>query len=101
MANGWPRRSCQSAGQPSNISTEQSDVLTKTSDVSSDVLYYVDLSYACYGVIVRHEKVIHAAPIARWAIGKPFAELVRFIKRKRGTVIQCKNQHNNEEQNHG
>jgi len=32
--------------------------------------------------------IVDAAPIVRWAVGKPLAEFVRWVKSKGGTVEQ-------------
>ena len=52
-------------------------------------LYYINLSYACYGVVTNHRDIIvEAPPIARWAKGKHIAQFVLFIARKRGEITK-------------
>lgn len=49
-------------------------------------LCQVTLYYACYGIVVDDDRIVEAAPIARWAVGKPFAEFVAWVRRKGGRV---------------
>lgn len=44
----------------------------------------VVLDYACYGIEVEGDRVVDAAPIARWMIGKTLDEVTRWITRKGG-----------------
>ena len=40
-------------------------------------LYYIDLPYACYGIVVdESDAVVDAAPIARWMLGKSFEGII-------------------------
>ena len=50
-------------------------------------LYQVTTRYFVAGVIVDQGKVIRAAPILGWAIGKPTRQLAEWVKRKWGTVV--------------
>lgn len=48
-------------------------------------LVYCYTTYFCCGVIVQEDNtVIEAAPIVRWAVGKHFATLRDFLRRKGG-----------------
>jgi len=49
-------------------------------------LYWIDVNYACYGVIVENGIIIETSPIAKWATGKPFEEFKQFVKRKNGII---------------
>lgn len=49
-------------------------------------LYWINLSYACYGIIVEDGIIIETPPIAKWATGKTFEEFKVFLKRKNGKV---------------
>jgi hypothetical protein len=40
-------------------------------------LHYIDVGYACFGLIVEGGKVTKAPPIAAWTVGKSAAD-VRF-----------------------
>jgi len=50
------------------------------------MIYRIVLSYACYGIIVENLIVIHAAPIARWMIGKNISFIEEWVAKKHGTV---------------
>ena len=50
-------------------------------------LYQVDVRYFCAGVEVQDNIIIRAAPILRWACGKPLSALQSWVKTKRGTCI--------------
>ena len=51
-----------------------------------DGLYRVVLSYACYGVEVKNERIIDTAPIASWAKGKSIHKFIDWIRSKKGIV---------------
>lgn len=58
---------------------------------STSHLYQIDWcsgrSRPCFGVVVVGDTVREAAPIARWAVGKPW-RTVRAWYEKRGAVVQ-------------
>ena len=56
----------------------------------TEELYYVELDYACYGLIVTSGQVTKAPPIARWMIGKTLPEVSRWINWKAGKISQIK-----------
>lgn len=45
---------------------------------------WVSLPYATYGIVVCDGKVVDAAPIARWMIGKDTHSVREWIKKKGG-----------------
>jgi hypothetical protein len=49
-------------------------------------LYKVTVPYASYGIVVRDETVIEAAPIARWMVGKSLKRIIEWVRGKHGTV---------------
>lgn len=49
---------------------------------------WVSLTYATFGVQVRDGVVIDAAPIARWAIGKPESVVADYYRRKGATFVR-------------
>ena len=51
-------------------------------------LYRVVLPHAVYGVVVDEStgRVTEAAPIGRWAVGKPLDAVKRWVERRGGTV---------------
>lgn len=48
---------------------------------------WVSLHYATYGVAVSNGRVVDAAPIARWMIGKPEHECAAWLARKGATFV--------------
>jgi hypothetical protein len=51
------------------------------------MLYRVDVPHFCCGIIVKDEKVVKAAPIMKWAVGKPLTVIQAWVKSKRGTIL--------------
>lgn len=43
----------------------------------------VDSGYFCAGIDVKEDKIIMAAPILRWSIGKTFTWFEKYAGRKR------------------
>lgn len=54
---------------------------------SDSELIWVSLSYATFGLEVREGKVVDAAPIAHWAIGKD-EQYVADYYRKKGAIFK-------------
>lgn len=50
--------------------------------------YQVDLSHACFGVMVDNQtgRVVEAAPIAKWMIGKFYTEVRLWVEGKGGKI---------------
>jgi hypothetical protein len=53
------------------------------------LLYQATLPYACAGIVVDQEsgRIVEAAPIFKWAIGKQLSFFQSWVQRKRGTVV--------------
>jgi len=49
----------------------------------------VDVGYACGGIEVKASRVVLAAPIFRWMLGKTFDEVERWVKKKHGYMRRC------------
>ena len=49
-------------------------------------LYQVILPHACFGITATPRRVMEAAPIGRWMIGKSFMYVCEWIAKKRGTI---------------
>ena len=49
---------------------------------------WVSLSYATFGLAVRDGIVVDAAPIARWAIGKPEQKVADFYRSKGARFVR-------------
>jgi hypothetical protein len=43
---------------------------------------WVTLSYATYGIAVEDGRIVDAAPIARWMIGKDEQVVISWLRRK-------------------
>lgn len=50
--------------------------------MGSDGWIWVSLSYATFGIRVEKGIVVEAAPIARWAVGKPEGFVADYFRRK-------------------
>jgi hypothetical protein len=50
-------------------------------------LYWISLSYATFGIVVRGLKVIKAAPIAQWTVGKKLDYVLSYYQNK-GAIIR-------------
>jgi len=48
-------------------------------------LWWVDLKYAYFGVLVGDCRVVWVAPIMHWANGKTWGKVTAWIKSKGGT----------------
>jgi hypothetical protein len=46
---------------------------------------WVSLPYATYGIAVANGRVVDAAPIARWMVGKDERECAAWLRRKGAT----------------
>ncbi len=51
--------------------------------------FWISLPYATFGVAIRSGVVVDAAPIARWALGKP-ARALSFYRRKGAEIVELK-----------
>ncbi len=56
--------------------------------INKTVPYQVMLPYACFGVEVAGDKIVLAAPIGRWMVGKSLVVVGEWIARKHGTLKQ-------------
>ena len=48
---------------------------------------WVSLPYATYGIAVQDGKVVDAAPIARWMIGKREEYVANWLRRKGARIV--------------
>lgn len=53
------------------------------------VLWRVDVPHFCAGVRVLNNRVVDAAPILKWAIGKDIEAVRLWAVRKGGTCLPC------------
>lgn len=59
------------------------------------MLYQVRAPHFTAGVVTddRTQTIVLAAPILRWAVGKPMSELTSWVISKRGTIVQADERH--------
>lgn len=48
----------------------------------TDRWIWVSLSYATFAIVIRGDRVVDAAPIARWTIGKDERWVAGYFRRK-------------------
>ena len=48
----------------------------------NEILYWLNTTYACGGIICEEGLVIEAAPIYRWMTGKRFAACLQYLRRE-------------------
>jgi hypothetical protein len=51
-------------------------------------LFWIDIHYACFGVVSIDNVVSEAPPIARWMIGKSLAEIKPWLLQRKAKVIE-------------
>lgn len=54
----------------------------------SESLWFVDVGFACYGIVVVDGRITAAPPIARWAIGQPLASMRRYVNARGGRLAR-------------
>lgn len=52
------------------------------------MLYRIELSYACFGVITENNLIIRTPPIATWMMGKRIDTIISWVKTKNGKIIR-------------
>ena len=50
--------------------------------------YYIDIKYACFGIIENNGIIVKAAPICKWMIGKTLSYIKNWVNFKRGKTIK-------------
>jgi hypothetical protein len=53
-------------------------------------LFLVDVPFACFGIEVEDGVVVAAPPIARWMLGKGGVVVYRYVRSKRGTLVEVR-----------
>lgn len=56
--------------------------------MSSMYLYYIDVGYACFGIVALHNVVRDAPPIARWMIDANMSTIIQWVHKKKGKIIK-------------
>lgn len=49
-------------------------------------VWQVDVGYACGGIVTCGDRVVEAAPIFNWMVGKTRAEVRRFVAQRDGRI---------------
>lgn len=62
--------------------------LAGASGVVSEQLLWIDLPYACYGLVIEDNVVMDAPPIARWMIGKHVIYVANWLYGKKAVVVE-------------
>jgi hypothetical protein len=63
------------------------------------IVAQVTLPYACAGVILQGNRVVRAAPILGWSVGKNVRDLVDWARRKGGEVRILRREREDDERN--
>lgn len=48
---------------------------------------WVSLSYATYGIAIAGGRVVDAAPIARWMVGKPEDQCAAWLRARQARIV--------------
>ena len=51
-----------------------------------DLYYSINTKFGNWAIVIRDNVVIDAAPIMRWAIGKPMSVVRRYLDARNGTA---------------
>lgn len=54
--------------------------------MKEEITYRVVLDYACFAIIVKDDKIIEAAPIAKWATGRTLYSFRKWVFQKGGHI---------------
>lgn len=55
---------------------------------SSERLFWIDIKYACFGIISNEGIIIAAPPIAAWMISKSLADIKPWLRGRNVKVIE-------------
>lgn len=53
-------------------------------------LFWIDLHYACIGIVSVNDTVTMAPPIVKWMVGKKLAEIKPWLLQKKAVVKEVK-----------
>lgn len=51
-----------------------------------EVLYWISMSHATFGLVVRQGYVAEAPPIAHWTLGHSITDVLRYYLRKKADI---------------
>lgn len=57
-------------------------------------LFWVDIHYACFGIVSINNIITEAPPIATWMIGKTLQCVKPWLIKKKAKVIEANPKHN-------
>ncbi len=63
------------------------DISPGTGSMFATRWVWVSLPYATYGIAIRGTRVVEAAPIARWMVGKNTRDVASWLERK-GAIVR-------------
>ncbi len=53
-------------------------------------LFWIDIKYACFGIISRDGLIVDAPPIARWMVYKRLTDVKPYLLGKQAKVVEVK-----------
>jgi hypothetical protein len=53
-------------------------------------LFWIDLHYACVGIVSVNDTVTIAPPIVKWMVGKKLSEIKPWLLQKKAVVKEIK-----------
>jgi len=56
-------------------------------------LFWISLNYATFGIESDNNTVVHAAPIARWMVGKTLSEIKPWLIKRGAKVVEVCDKH--------
>lgn len=51
-------------------------------------MFWIDVGYACFGIISRDGIIVDAAPIARWMVSKRLTEVKPWLLARKAKVVE-------------
>lgn len=50
--------------------------------------FWVDIHYACFGIVSRNSRIIDAPPIAHWMVGLLLTDIKPFLLTRKAKVVE-------------
>jgi len=50
--------------------------------------FWIDIGYACFGILTKENEVVAAPPIAGWMLGKKLSAIKPWLLSKKAKVIE-------------
>ena len=64
--------------------------IARDSTAMTGKLYQVNTAYFCCGIVTAADRVMDAAPIMKWAIGRRLGYVIEWVRTKGGTVREVR-----------